>query len=346
MLREMGHEVVILNSTYKRDMFNCFNDNGFRCIEHKGLMGSIMHYSGGPNLFSRTFLTNLFNINATKNRIIEVISQENPDLVIVNSIVLAWLSIILRKLEIKSICFIRETPIKGIFTNITKVFLRKFSVLAFISEYDKDFYKLNNTKCIVIKDTIKFDESLLKITKRQACEKLKVSSKNFNILFLGGTSELKGWKTVEKCIDMVENMEVKFVVAGYSDEAKKINNKKVQYIGVVENIQYMYKACDLVILPSKEPHQLMPIFEAGFFMVPVITSDFKQIRENITNGETGLTIQPNSPQQLCSAINKIFTDKELRGKLINNNFKKALEHEYTITRNIFEKEINEILKKV
>ena len=157
MLREMGHEVVILNSTYKRDMFNCFNDNGFRCIEHKGLMGSIMHYSGGPNLFSRTFLTNLFNINATKNRIIEVISQENPDLVIVNSIVLAWLSIILRKLEIKSICFIRETPIKGIFTNITKVFLRKFSVLAFISEYDKDFYKLNNTKCIVIKDTIKFD---------------------------------------------------------------------------------------------------------------------------------------------------------------------------------------------
>lgn len=345
MLREMGHEVVIFNSTYEKDMYNYFVDNGFECIEYPGLMGTIMHYSGGPRLYSRTFLRNLFGIIKTKKELTKVVKEHNPDLIVVNSIVLSWMVSLINKLNISSLCVVRETPKKGFISKILRFFLTKFTKVAFISDYDRNYYNLNINKSFLLRDSFKFDEKYLQITKKQACQKINVSEKKFNVLFLGGTSELKGWSTVKECISNFQNSNINFIIAGYSDEVKKIRNKAVSYVGVVKNIEYLYRACDIVILPSTEPHQLMPLFEAGFLKVPVITSDYIQLKENIINYETGLTVPPNNSEELENAILNLYNDSSLREKLVLNNFNMSFKHEYSNVKDSFQKDLEEILKE-
>lgn len=343
MLRELGYEVEILNSTYSRDMFKCFSTYGYKCIEHDGLMGVIMYYSGAPKVLSRTFINALIKIPKTKKVVMDSLLKGKHDIVIVNSIVLSWLSMTLKKNGIKSVCFVRETGKKGFITFIMKKMLEKFNGVLFISEYDKEYFNLKGTKTGVIRDCVNIEDYSVTSTKGEACKRLNIPTDTYNILFVGGTNILKGWEVILRAFSSLNNENFRLIVAGYADEEKLPKDDRIHYIGIRTDMPYVYSACDVLVLPSTEPHQLMPVFEAGFMKLPIIISKFEQTQHVITNMVNGLDFNPEKVEELENAIMMLFNDKELRENISRNNYTLVTKvHEFNYVKSDLENYIDNL----
>lgn len=114
---------------------------------------------------------------------------------------------------------------------------------------------------------------------------------------------------------------------------------KVKMMGRVDHekvIEYL-KGGDLFILNTGYEglsHQLIEAMAAG---IPIITTDVCGNPETIKDGYNGLLIDYNNREQLKEAILKLWKDKELREKFIENGYKE-------LEKFGFEKMIEETMK--
>jgi glycosyltransferase involved in cell wall biosynthesis len=73
--------------------------------------------------------------------------------------------------------------------------------------------------------------------------------------------------------------------------------------------------CDLFILPSRAEGFPIVLIEAGVAGLPVVATNIAGITEFITDGRTGLLVEPNDPRALADAIQKILENDELARSL-------------------------------
>lgn len=284
-------------------------------------VGMISSYSGGPNEYSRTFLKNLLQINKTRKKLQQIIEHEKPDFVAVNSMTLTWAGKIIQKNNIKSLCFIRETYINSFgMKYICYCLDNYFDGIIFISDFDKKKFMSKAPYVEVIRNSIDIGDYSLNLSRKQSCDFLGINKESFNILFVGGTSELKGWSVIIKAFKELEGYNVNLIIAGSIDNNKAIANHKIKYIGEQKNMSIVYKASDVLVFPSTSPHQARPAFEAGMMKLPVIISDFEETHENIKNQVNGLTFKPGDHNDLAKKIFKLYADNDLRLKLGEENF--------------------------
>lgn len=86
----------------------------------------------------------------------------------------------------------------------------------------------------------------------------------------------------------------------------------VHFLGFVKDVQRLYAAFDVHVLPSKsEGESPFAILEAGAYGVPNIGSDIPGIRNLIIDGETGLLFPQGNAQVLSEQIVKLFTQPGL-----------------------------------
>lgn len=85
--------------------------------------------------------------------------------------------------------------------------------------------------------------------------------------------------------------------------------------GYYSPIEDIYGISDLVCLPSLMEGLGMVILEAMHFNVPVVASRVGGVPEIIRDGVNGLLVEPRDPEGLARAVNKIFSDPDLRDRL-------------------------------
>jgi glycosyltransferase involved in cell wall biosynthesis len=354
------------------DFMNDLRAKGLRPRFFRFRLGKITYYSGGNRLlnlkFWYHFLHILFQYKYWKN----VISNEKPDLVIVNSKVLCWMGILFKRAGIKSICFVRETILgnpKNLVNRFIRSLLENFQLVTFLSNYDKQQTALSNTISIVATDYLDPCKYKNVIDKKVACSRLGINPNTFNVLYVGGINELKGIDIAIKALSLLDN-QVSLIVAGadsglvkekglrglilkvkkgkiinFSKSIKKRikeNNleKNVFIIGVQTEMVTAYSACDLLIFPMKKPHQARPAFEVGVQKKPVVISDFPNIREFVVNGENGVTFEPNNPNSLSKVIQDLMNNPELLKQYGNRNY------EYTMKYHTEGYAIKELINKI
>ncbi|MCY1151258.1 MAG: glycosyltransferase family 4 protein [Sphaerochaetaceae bacterium] len=298
---------------------NIINDN----------IGMISSYSGGPKLFSRTYFVKLFQIIKTRKTIIDILNREKPDLFIINSMTLSWVGKIVQKRGIKSLCFVRETFVNNIGMKVILHHLNKFfDGVLFISNNDKNTFNCKAKTIGVVYNCVNKKNYIRTLSKSEACSLLGLNDKAFNILFVGGDSELKGWSIIKNAMRELEDYEIKLIVAGKASLSNYIS-VNINYIGEQLKMPIVYTACDLLVFPSTSPHQARPAFEAGIMGLPVIISDFKETHETISDGINGLTFEPCDSKALSLAILKLYKDRDLCNRLGQSNYKFCLEnHEF------------------
>lgn len=96
-------------------------------------------YSGGLGLFSLKLYLLLVKSFIKRKEFTDVVDRSNPDVLIVNSLILSWVSWIYP--HIKTICFVRETRKSSIASCIHSQFLKKFSLVVFLSRFDRDSWQ-------------------------------------------------------------------------------------------------------------------------------------------------------------------------------------------------------------
>jgi glycosyltransferase involved in cell wall biosynthesis len=82
-----------------------------------------------------------------------------------------------------------------------------------------------------------------------------------------------------------------------------------------DHIPAYMSACDLFVLPSRAEGFPIVLIEAGAAGLPVVATNIAGVTEFITDGTTGLLVEPNDPQALAEAMLKILESEELASSL-------------------------------
>jgi glycosyltransferase involved in cell wall biosynthesis len=88
-----------------------------------------------------------------------------------------------------------------------------------------------------------------------------------------------------------------------------------------QDLPGLYQLADLFVYPSIFEGFGIPILEALYSRVPVITSRASSMTE--VGGEHTLYVDPNNVEEMSAAIKKVLYDRELQEKMIAEGYRHA-----------------------
>lgn len=99
----------------------------------------------------------------------------------------------------------------------------------------------------------------------------------------------------------------------------KLENQ-IKYLGYVpyEDMPYLYKNATSLVMPTLFESVSIPIWEAFYFGVPVVSSNVCALPEQV--GDAGLLFDPNDPKDMADKIYKVWTDKDLRKEMVKRGY--------------------------
>ena len=132
---------------------------------------------------------------------------------------------------------------------------------------------------------------------------------------------------------IADNKGIDVLLQAFLMLSKKYNNiylqDRVEYLGLIEDMELFYKKLDLFVLPSvvKEAFGLS-LCEAMYCSVPVITTDSGAQCELVKDGTNGIIVRKKNINQLYKKIDEFYQNKNLCLKMgicgnefIKKNFK-------------------------
>lgn len=284
----------------------------------------------------------------------EILRQERPDILHLNSGVLSSWAYSSKQVNIKTICHIRE-PIRRRRFSIRYLILKKIldscadKIIAISYENAKRLNIMNKT--IVIHNFIDFK-------KFDYTKKRKKTQNEISVLYLGGNKKIKGFHTVVKSLDYL-NEGIKIHFAGYYEKRKikteykywvksllkkwyhkmyskginleedyriAKNHYKANFIGMQQNISDIIAQTDILISPFTIPHFSRPVIEAAAMKNPAIASDLPGMDELIIHNETGLMVEPENPKALAEAINYLASNDDVRIEMGEKAYRYAFQN--------------------
>lgn len=122
-------------------------------------------------------------------------------------------------------------------------------------------------------------------------------------------------------------------------------NKYVKYLGYVpfEDIPYIFKLSTGLVMPTLFESVSMPIWEAFYLGVPVISSNVCALPEQV--GDAGLLFDPNDIEDMADKIYRIWIDESLRKELIQKGYERVKNLTFENYAKQWEKVIEEALAK-
>ena len=93
-------------------------------------------------------------------------------------------------------------------------------------------------------------------------------------------------------------------------EYVKVNGleKHVLFTGAVQNVPEYLQASDIFVFPTENDAFPSSIVEAMACALPVVTTPVGAIKTIVTDGETGMLIQPGNQEQLFQALDVMLSD--------------------------------------
>lgn len=156
-------------------------------------------------------------------------------------------------------------------------------------------------------------------------DKLGIAQDDLVILFVGTEFKRKGLDALLKGFSRVVDSNVKLVIVGegggtrreHVQVAKNLGiEHKTLFLGLVENVEPIYAASDIFVLPTlSDPFGMAP-FEAMAFGIATILSstDYAGCAELINHGEALILENPRDAEEIAEALRKLM-DKTYRLEL-------------------------------
>lgn len=150
----------------------------------------------------------------------------------------------------------------------------------------------------------------------QAVKILKDKHPHIRMVFVGPFNDDLGRKMVDEFIKE-NNLEENIIFKGKVPHIKVEDYIRKSRIGVV------------ILQPLPKYYKNIPIkqFEYMSCGIPVVGSDLPPIKRFLTSHDSGLIVDPRSPQEIAAAIDKLLSDPELCRKMGANGMR-AVREEY------------------
>ncbi len=275
-----------------------------------------------------------------------LVESVRPDLVHLNSLVLAPSAMGVKRTGVPLIWHVREPVHPGHF-GLRRAFLRyKFLKWAdegiFISDFDRQ-QLTRGSKGIVVHNFVDFARFDRTLSGEPARAELGLSLDAKVILFLGGRSPVKGIFPLLEAMPTIRAAvpEVHLLVAGgaYHSSRRMVSRIARRVLPLLgtgtiaqrvdqliarhdlancvhllewrADIPALLTASDVLVFPSTEPHFARPVIEAGAMAKPVVASRIGGVEELVEDGATGLLVPPKDPAALADAVIRLLRDPVL-----------------------------------
>jgi len=157
------------------------------------------------------------------------------------------------------------------------------------------------------------------IEKSEARKEIGIHANENVALFFGFVRKYKGLHILlDAAQRALEKMEFKLLVVGEFYDDEQSYRQQIEELGLKNNVivvsNYVpnnevakyFSASDVVVLPYIDATQSGIVQIAYNFNKPVITTNVGGLAEVVVDGKTGMVVQPNSIDELASAIVKFF----------------------------------------
>lgn len=174
-------------------------------------------------------------------------------------------------------------------------------------------------------DTQKFKNIRVNINRKR--KELEMPEDAVLILSVGELNKNKNHKVVIKALSKINNPNICYCICGQGNlktdlislaEILGIKNT-VKFLGYRNDMDEIYKAADIFVIPSKReglPRSLMEAMAAG---LPVICSDIRGNTDLIIGGKGGYLCGPNDVNALAKFIDILANNENLRIEMGNVN---------------------------
>ena len=199
---------------------------------------------------------------------------------------------------------------------------------------DSAFISSCKDKCTVIPYGV--DRHIMELSDQISPARSGKNSEPCSIIYIGRLVYYKGCDVLLEAFSKVSKARLTIVGDGplRASLVKKAEDlqisSKVDFISFLDDSALAEKLaeCDLLVLPSVEKSEAFGLvqIEAMAFGKPVINTDLPGGAPMVSlDGITGLTVPPNDPEALATAIQQIIDDPELRERFGKAAHKRARE---------------------
>ncbi len=125
----------------------------------------------------------------------------------------------------------------------------------------------------------------------------------------------------------------KLLIAGDGEtrpELEALTNKldlsdRVKFLGMIRDVREFLAVIDIFVQPSVAEGLGISAIEAMSMELPIVATRVGGLSEVITDGENGILIEPNDPEALSDALNRLLRDSTLRERLRKQARKTAVQ---------------------
>jgi glycosyltransferase involved in cell wall biosynthesis len=166
-----------------------------------------------------------------------------------------------------------------------------------------------------------------------------------HVLYVGGAQKIKGFFTLIKALDYLDDGILVCFCGHYPDKVKKRlltyvlyfrqnkrlfnaslimnNHKNAHVIGMVRDITPLIEKTTSLISPFSREHFSRPVIEAFANKKPVIVTNVEGMEEIVDNMVNGLIVEKDDPRALAEAINYMCAHPDVAKEMGERGYTKA-----------------------
>ncbi len=286
------------------------------------------------------------------------VRKEKYDLCVVSVSVLLWPVIFLKLLNYRTVVFIKETIEPELFRKVIYKILSLYGCFFIPNSkiIENEFIKFTGNENIETVYSSVAENEYEDLSDKEYELSIGIDSfsalnrkDNLKLLVIGNFTRIKNNILAAQAIGMLKNEAginpILFIVGSDIIDKKYFNqfNNYISQNNISSNIyllgsqskkilNYLYKKVDLFIIPSLSEGIPLVLVYALKNRVPIITTNVGGISDVIENNLNGILISPDK-DSLYIAIKLLYSDNELRDKLVNNGYK-TYQERFNLEKNL------------
>lgn len=169
-------------------------------------------------------------------------------------------------------------------------------------------------------DLERFDPERVRAKRSQTREELGLLAHQVAVGMVGRLVAEKGIPELLEAAKLVDGS-VRVFVVGPSDPDKadafadRRDGHRVEFLGMRRDVDALYGAFDVFVLPSHREGFPRAAMEAAASGLPLVLTDIRGCRQVVERGVNGFLVPVGDPQQLAEAISKLAGDAALREEM-------------------------------
>jgi glycosyltransferase involved in cell wall biosynthesis len=169
------------------------------------------------------------------------------------------------------------------------------------------------------------------------------SSSMTRVVFVGRLVYSKGMQFVVEAAPSVlsDHPNTEFIIVGDGpyrghliEMTRKLGMDHVfKFLGIVPSVADVLRGGDIYVRPSLMEGMPLTVLEAMACGLPVVASNVAGTPEVLTNGETGILVEPGNVEQLAKAINRLLDDRKY-ARRIGDSARRFVKQHYSWERTV------------